>query len=66
MTSSLGVVKSVVFGALIAIAGCCAACAPATARPPSATRRRAAVVTGIVLIIVTDGIFAVLCNVLGI
>jgi phospholipid/cholesterol/gamma-HCH transport system permease protein len=62
----LGVVKSVVFGALVGVASCYQGMRTgdtASAVGDSATR---AVVNGIVLIIVTDGIFAVLCNVLGI
>lgn len=62
----LGVVKAVVFGALIGVSSCYQGIRTgdtASAVGQSATR---AVVTGIVLIIVTDGVFAVLCNVLGI
>ena len=54
------------FGALIAVASCYQGMRTgdsASAVGESATR---AVVNGIVLIIVTDGIFAVLCNILGI
>lgn len=63
---ALGVVKAVVFGALVGISSCYQGIRTgdtASAVGQSATR---AVVTGIVLIIVTDGIFAVLSNVLGI
>jgi phospholipid/cholesterol/gamma-HCH transport system permease protein len=63
---SLGVGKSVVFGALVGVAACYQGMrtgASASAVGDSAT---AAVVNGIVLIIVMDGIFAVLCHVLGI
>jgi len=62
----LGVAKSVIFGALVGVAACFQGMRTgdtASAVGDSATR---AVVNGIVLIIVTDGIFAVLCNVLGI
>ena len=62
----LGVVKSVVFGGLIAVASCYQGMRTgdtASAVGDSATR---AVVNGIVLIIVTDGLFAVICNILGI
>jgi phospholipid/cholesterol/gamma-HCH transport system permease protein len=62
----LGVAKSVVFGGLVALAACFQGMTTgqsASAVGDSATR---AVVAGIVLIIVTDGVFAVLCNVLGI
>lgn len=63
---ALGVVKSVIFGALVAVAACFQGMRTgdtASAVGDSATR---AVVNGIVLIIVTDGIFAVLTNILGI
>jgi phospholipid/cholesterol/gamma-HCH transport system permease protein len=63
---SLGVGKSVVFGALVGVAACYQGMrtgASASAVGDSAT---AAVVNGIVLIIVMDGIFAVLSHVLGI
>ena len=63
---ALGVVKAAVFGVLIGVAGCLRgmqAGSSASAVGEAATR---AVVTGIVLIIVTDGLFAVVCNILGI
>ncbi len=62
----LGIFKSAVFGILIAIAGCLRGMQSgdnASAVGDAATR---AVVTSIVLIIVTDGLFAVVCNILGI
>ncbi len=62
----LGVGKAAVFGVLIGIAGCLRgmqAGSSASSVGEAATR---AVVTGIVLIIVTDGLFAVACNILGI
>jgi phospholipid/cholesterol/gamma-HCH transport system permease protein len=62
----LGVVKSVVFGALIALSGCLRGMqtqGSASAVGDSAT---AAVVSSIVLIVATDGLFAVVCNILGI
>jgi phospholipid/cholesterol/gamma-HCH transport system permease protein len=63
---TLGVVKSVLFGLLVALASCYQGMRTgdsASAVGDSATR---AVVAGIVLIIVTDGLFAVLCNILDI
>jgi phospholipid/cholesterol/gamma-HCH transport system permease protein len=61
-----GLVKSFVFGILIAAIGCLSGLetkAGASAVGDSATR---AVVSGIILIIVTDGIFSVIYHVLGI
>jgi phospholipid/cholesterol/gamma-HCH transport system permease protein len=61
-----GLVRSAVYGVLVAIAGCMAgmrAGNSASAVGDAATR---AVVTGIVAIVVADGILAVLSNVLGI
>ena len=63
---ALGLVKSVVFGVLIAIAGCSrglAAQASASAVGAAAT---SAVVLSLVLIISTDGVFAAVTNFLGI
>jgi phospholipid/cholesterol/gamma-HCH transport system permease protein len=63
---SSGVIKSLVFGVLVAVAGClrglqCERSAAGVGRAATS-----AVVTGILLIIVADAIFAVLFNVLGI
>jgi phospholipid/cholesterol/gamma-HCH transport system permease protein len=63
---SAGVVKSVTFGVLVAVAGClrglqCERSAAGVGRAATS-----AVVTGILLIIVADAVFAVLFNVLGI
>lgn len=63
---SIGVIKSIAFAILIAISGCfhgMRADRSASAVGYAATR---AVVAGIVLIVVTDGIFAVITSVLGI
>jgi phospholipid/cholesterol/gamma-HCH transport system permease protein len=62
----LGVVKSVVFGALIAVASGYQGMRTGEGASAVGDSATAAVVNGIVLIIVTDGAFAVLCNVLGI
>jgi phospholipid/cholesterol/gamma-HCH transport system permease protein len=62
----LGVVKSVVFGALIAVASGYQGMRTGEGASAVGSSATAAVVNGIVLIIVTDGAFAVLCNVLGI
>jgi phospholipid/cholesterol/gamma-HCH transport system permease protein len=62
----LGAAKSAVFGALVAVAGCLAGieCGRSSAAVGQATTR--AVVSGIVAVIVADGLFAVVCNILGI
>ncbi|MFN0243925.1 MAG: ABC transporter permease [Planctomycetota bacterium] len=62
----IGVSKSAIFGLLIALAGCyqgirCGGSAAAVGRATTS-----AVVVGIVAIVATDGILAVVCNVLGI
>ena len=62
---STGVIKSIVFGVLVAVSGClrglqCERSAAGVGRAATS-----AVVTGILLIIVADAIFAVLFNVLG-
>jgi phospholipid/cholesterol/gamma-HCH transport system permease protein len=62
---SSGVIKSVMFGVLVAVAGClrglqCERSAAGVGRAATS-----AVVTGILLIIVADAVFAVLFNVLG-
>jgi phospholipid/cholesterol/gamma-HCH transport system permease protein len=62
----LGVVKSVVFGALVAMASAYQGMRTGEGASAVGDAATAAVVSGIVLIIVTDGAFAVLCNLLGI
>jgi phospholipid/cholesterol/gamma-HCH transport system permease protein len=62
----LGVGKSVVFGVLVALAGCmrgmrCGRDAAAVGRAATS-----AVVLGIVWIVTSDGVFAVVCNIVGI
>jgi phospholipid/cholesterol/gamma-HCH transport system permease protein len=63
---SLGLVKGSVFGVLVAFTGCLRGiqCGNSAAAVGQATT--SAVVTGITAIIVADGVFAVLCNALGI
>jgi phospholipid/cholesterol/gamma-HCH transport system permease protein len=63
---AVGLVKSVVFGVLVALAGCLRGmqCGrDATAVGEAATR---AVVTGIVAIIVADAAITVICNILDV
>jgi len=64
--AALGVGKSVVFGALIGYAGCLRGMQSGTSASAVGDAATSAVVTSIVLIIVSDGLFAVLCNLLGI
>lgn len=63
---AVGIFKSGVFGVLIAIAGCMRGMQSGRSASAVGTAATSAVVTGIVLIIVTDGLFAVLTNILGI
>jgi len=62
---STGIIKSVVIGVIVAVSGCLRGmqCGSSSAAVGLATT--SAVVTGITLIIVTDAIFAVVFNVLG-
>jgi len=62
----LGIGKSVVFGVLVALAGCLRGMTCGRDAAAVGEAATSAVVLGIVWIIVTDGIFAVLTNVLGI
>jgi phospholipid/cholesterol/gamma-HCH transport system permease protein len=63
---SLGVIKSVVYGIMIALAGCLRGmqCGRSASAVGAATT--SAVVTSIVLIVVSCGVFAVISNALGI
>ena len=63
---SLGIIKSAVFGVLVAIAGCLQGIECGRSASAVGDAATAAVVTSIVLIVVTDGIFAVVTNILGI
>jgi phospholipid/cholesterol/gamma-HCH transport system permease protein len=63
---ALGVVKGAIFGALIAFASCYQGIRTGDTASAVGDAATAAVVSGIVLIIATDGLFAVICNVLGI
>jgi phospholipid/cholesterol/gamma-HCH transport system permease protein len=63
---AIGIVKGAVFGVLIAISGCLRGLQCGRSASAVGLAATSAVVTGIVLIIVTDGIFAVLTNALGI
>jgi phospholipid/cholesterol/gamma-HCH transport system permease protein len=63
---SLGVIKSIVYGIMIALAGCLRGieCGRSASAVGAATT--SAVVTSIVLIVLTCGVFAVISNALGI
>jgi phospholipid/cholesterol/gamma-HCH transport system permease protein len=63
---AVGIFKGVVFGVLIAISGCMRGIQCGRSASAVGLAATSAVVTGIVFIVVTDGIFAVLTNVLGI
>src|SRR5499425_802892 len=63
---AVGIVKSSVFGVLVAIAGCLRGIQCGRSASAVGLAATSAVVTGIVFIISTDGIFAVLTNVLGV
>jgi phospholipid/cholesterol/gamma-HCH transport system permease protein len=63
---AVGIVKSSVFGVLVAISGCMRGIQSGRSASAVGLAATSAVVTAIVFIIVTDGVFAVLTNVLGI
>ncbi len=62
----LGLFKALLFGVLIALAGCLRGTQSGRSASAVGDAATEAVVTSIVLIIVTDGSLAVICNVLGI
>ncbi len=62
----IGIAKSVIFGILVAVSGCLRGMQCGRSASAVGQAATSAVVTGIVFIIVTDGIFAVLTNALGI
>jgi phospholipid/cholesterol/gamma-HCH transport system permease protein len=61
----IGVAKSAVFGVLVALAGCLRGMQSGRSAAAVGLAATSAVVTSIVLIIVLDGFFAVILNVLG-
>jgi phospholipid/cholesterol/gamma-HCH transport system permease protein len=61
-----GIGKSVVFGILVAVAGCLQGMRAGRSAAAVGAAATAAVVTAIVLVIAADGLFAVVFNVLGI
>jgi phospholipid/cholesterol/gamma-HCH transport system permease protein len=62
----LGVVKGTYFGAVIALTGCLRGMQCGTNAAAVGLATTSAVVTGITAIIASDGVFAVICHVLGI
>jgi phospholipid/cholesterol/gamma-HCH transport system permease protein len=60
----IGLVKSVVYGAIVAVAGCAAGMRASGSASAVGEAATSAVVSGIVAIIVADGIFAVVLNAL--
>jgi phospholipid/cholesterol/gamma-HCH transport system permease protein len=62
----IGVFKSAVFGVVVAIAGCLRGMESGRSASAVGDAATSAVVTSIVLIIVLDGIFAVVTNIIGI
>ncbi|MEJ2233905.1 MAG: MlaE family lipid ABC transporter permease subunit [Syntrophobacterales bacterium] len=63
---SIGVFKSAIFGVVVAIAGCLRGMESGRSASAVGDAATSAVVTSIVLIIVLDGIFAVITNIIGI
>lgn len=63
---AIGIVKSAVFGVIVAFAGCLKGINSGRSAAAVGDAATAAVVAGILYIIVTDGIFAVILNFLGI
>jgi phospholipid/cholesterol/gamma-HCH transport system permease protein len=63
---AIGIFKSVVYGILIAVAGCLRGIQCGRSASAVGAAATSAVVMAIVLIIVTDGLFAVITNILGI
>ena len=64
-TLLLGVIKSAVFGALVAFAGCAEGMRPGRSAADVGRAATGAVVRAIVWIIAADGLFAVLFHLLG-
>jgi len=62
----IGIFKSVIFGILVAIAGCLQGMECGRSASAVGDAATSAVVTSIVLIVVTDGFFAVITNIIGI
>jgi len=61
----IGIAKSVVFGVVVALAGCLRGMQSGRSASAVGLAATSAVVTSIVWLIVLDGMFAVILNVLG-
>jgi phospholipid/cholesterol/gamma-HCH transport system permease protein len=62
---TIGIVKGSVFGALIAVTGCLRGMEAGRSAAAVGGAATAAVVSGILAIIITDAVFAVLLNIVG-
>ncbi|MEE8143617.1 MAG: ABC transporter permease [Planctomycetota bacterium] len=62
----VGIIKSAVFGVLVALSGCLRGMQCGRSSSAVGLAATSAVVTAIVLIIVTDAMFTVICNILGV
>ncbi len=62
---AMGVIKSAVFGVLVALSGCMRGMQSGRSASAVGVAATSAVVTAIVLIIVTDAVFAVVTNIIG-
>jgi phospholipid/cholesterol/gamma-HCH transport system permease protein len=62
---TIGIVKSIVFGVLIAVTGCLQGIKAGRSAAAVGTATTSAVVSGILAIIIADAVFAVLLNILG-
>jgi phospholipid/cholesterol/gamma-HCH transport system permease protein len=62
---SIGLVKAAVFGALVAVTGCLRGIESGRNAAAVGAAATSAVVSGILAIIITDAIFAVVLNVMG-
>lgn len=62
----MGVIKSVVFGVLVALSGCLRGMQSGRSASAVGVAATSAVVTAIVFIVVTDAVFAVVTNILGV
>jgi phospholipid/cholesterol/gamma-HCH transport system permease protein len=63
---TIGVVKAMVFGGLIGLAGCLRGLTAGRSAAAVGMATTSAVVTAIVMIVVCDGLFAVVLNFLGV
>jgi phospholipid/cholesterol/gamma-HCH transport system permease protein len=63
---AIGVIKSVVFGVIIALSGCLRGMQCGRSASAVGVAATSAVVTAIVLIIVSDALMTIMCNVLGV